>query len=41
MGQPVVHWELMSKEPEKVAAFYERIFDWKITLNGLWKPKST
>jgi len=25
-----VHWELMSKEPEKVAAFYEKIFDWKI-----------
>ena len=31
MGQPVVHWELMSKEPEKVAAFYEKIFDWKVT----------
>ena len=31
MGQPVVHWELMSKEPAKVAAFYEKIFDWKIT----------
>ena len=31
MGQPVVHWELMSKEPAKVAAFYEKIFGWKIT----------
>ena len=30
MGNPVVHWELMSKEPAKVASFYERIFDWKI-----------
>lgn len=30
MGRPVVHWELMSKDPEKVAAFYEKIFDWKI-----------
>ncbi|HXZ81135.1 MAG TPA: VOC family protein [Terriglobales bacterium] len=30
MGKPVVHWELMSKDPEKVAAFYEKIFDWKI-----------
>jgi hypothetical protein len=30
MGKPVVPWELMSKEPEKVAAFYEKIFDWKI-----------
>jgi predicted enzyme related to lactoylglutathione lyase len=30
MGNPVVHWELMSKEPAKVAAFYEKIFGWKI-----------
>ena len=30
MGRPVVHWELMSKEPEKVSAFYEKIFGWKI-----------
>jgi predicted enzyme related to lactoylglutathione lyase len=30
MGRPVVHWELMSKSPEKIAAFYEKIFDWKI-----------
>ena len=31
MGRPVVHWELMSKQPEKVADFYAKIFDWKIT----------
>jgi uncharacterized protein len=30
MGNPVVHWELMSKEPEKVAAFYEKLFGWRI-----------
>ena len=30
MGQPVVHWELMSKDPEKVSAFYSKIFDWKV-----------
>jgi len=30
MGRPVVHFELMSKAPEKVAEFYEKIFDWKI-----------
>ena len=28
MGNPVVHWELMSKEPGKVADFYARIFGW-------------
>jgi len=31
MGNPVVHWELMSNEPEKVAGFYEKLFGWKIT----------
>jgi len=30
MGNPVVHWELMSKDPEKVSQFYEKIFGWKI-----------
>jgi len=30
MGRPVVHWELMSKDPASVSAFYERIFGWKI-----------
>lgn len=30
MGQPVVHWELWSEDPEAAAAFYEAVFDWKI-----------
>ncbi|OGA68373.1 MAG: hypothetical protein A3G81_21965 [Betaproteobacteria bacterium RIFCSPLOWO2_12_FULL_65_14] len=30
MGRPVVHWELMSKEPEKLASFYEKVFDWSV-----------
>ena len=30
MGRPVVHWELMSKDPAKVSAYYEKLFDWKI-----------
>jgi predicted enzyme related to lactoylglutathione lyase len=30
MGNPVVHWELMSKDPAKISAFYEKLFDWKI-----------
>ena len=30
MGNPVVHWELMSKEPAKVAGFYAKVFDWKV-----------
>ncbi|MGQ0651737.1 MAG: VOC family protein [Betaproteobacteria bacterium] len=30
MGRPVVHFELMTGEPEKVADFYAKIFGWKI-----------
>ncbi len=30
MANPVVHWELMSKDPAKISAFYEQVFDWKI-----------
>ena len=30
MGRPVVHWELMSKDPEKISSFYEKLFGWKI-----------
>ena len=30
MGRPVVHWELMSREPEKVADFYARLFGWDV-----------
>ena len=30
MGNPVVHWELMSKDPEKLSAFYAKLFGWKI-----------
>jgi predicted enzyme related to lactoylglutathione lyase len=30
MGNPVVHWELLSKDPAKVSAFYEQLFGWKI-----------
>jgi predicted enzyme related to lactoylglutathione lyase len=30
MGRPVVHWELMSNDPAKVADFHQKVFDWKI-----------
>jgi uncharacterized protein len=30
MGNPVVHFELWSKDPAKVSAFYETVFDWKM-----------
>ena len=30
MGQPVVHFELLSKDPAKLSAFYEKIFGWTV-----------
>jgi predicted enzyme related to lactoylglutathione lyase len=30
MGRPVVHWEFWSDDPQKVAEFYEKVFDWGI-----------
>jgi len=30
MGQPVVHWELWSKNPEKISEFYRKAFGWEI-----------
>ena len=30
MGNPVVHWELMSKDPAKVAGFYAKLFGWNV-----------
>jgi len=30
MDRPVVHWELMSKDPAKISDFYEKVFAWKI-----------
>jgi len=31
MGNPVVHWELMSKDPAGVSEFYAQLFGWKVT----------
>ena len=30
MGNPVVHWEMLCKDPAKVSTFYEKIFGWKV-----------
>ena len=30
MGNPVMHWEMMTKKPEKLSAFYKKIFNWEI-----------
>src|SRR5258707_15714352 len=34
MGNPVVHWEFMSKDPQNVSDFYAKLFGWKIQHMG-------
>jgi len=37
MGQPVVHFEIAGKEPEKLQAYYADLFDWDIDANNEFK----
>jgi predicted enzyme related to lactoylglutathione lyase len=30
MGNPVVHWEMWSEDPDRAAKFYEKAFGWSI-----------
>ena len=30
MGNPVVHWELWSEDPDIAAEFYGKVFDWEM-----------
>ncbi|MDQ3956898.1 MAG: VOC family protein [Actinomycetota bacterium] len=34
MANPVVHFEIIGAEPEKIQSFYSRAFDWKIDTNN-------
>jgi predicted enzyme related to lactoylglutathione lyase len=34
MGQPVVHFEVIGKEPEKLRSFYGGLFDWEFDTNA-------
>lgn len=30
MGRPVTQWQILAKEPERLAAFYTALFDWQV-----------
>jgi predicted enzyme related to lactoylglutathione lyase len=34
MGQPVVHFEVIGKDGEKLRGYYAELFDWKIDANN-------
>lgn len=34
MGQPVMQWQMLAKEPDKAAEFYSRLFGWHVNANN-------
>lgn len=34
MGQPVMRWQILAKEPERVAEFYTKLFAWDVNTNN-------
>ena len=34
MGNPVVQWQIVACEPEKVARFYANTFDWQVSTDN-------
>ena len=34
MGQPVMQWQILAKQPDKLANFYTKLFDWDIDTNN-------
>jgi predicted enzyme related to lactoylglutathione lyase len=34
VGQPVMQWQILAKEPDKLADFYTKLFDWDIDTNN-------
>lgn len=34
MGRPVTQWQILSKNPEPHAAFYTRLFGWKVNADN-------
>jgi len=34
VGQPVMQWQILAKEPAKLAEFYTRLFAWDINTNN-------
>jgi uncharacterized protein len=39
MGQPVVHFEIIGKNPARLRAFYGKLFDWKLRLGDATTEK--
>ncbi|HZS47484.1 MAG TPA: VOC family protein [Blastocatellia bacterium] len=34
MGQPVMQWQILAKNPDGLAQFYSNLFSWKVDVNN-------
>lgn len=34
MGNPVMHWQILTKQPQKLEEFYTALFGWKVSGNN-------
>ncbi len=34
MGQPVMQWQIIAKDPDKLAEFYQHLFDWSLNTDN-------
>lgn len=34
MGDPILHWQLVTPHPERVAEFYRALFDWTVSTSN-------
>lgn len=34
MGQPVMRWQILAKDPDKAAEFYTKLFDWTVNADN-------
>lgn len=34
MGQPVTHWQIITKDPDRLGKFYTKLFGWEIQANN-------
>jgi predicted enzyme related to lactoylglutathione lyase len=34
MGQPVMQWQILARDPDKVTAFYAGLFGWRVNANN-------
>jgi predicted enzyme related to lactoylglutathione lyase len=34
MGNPVTHWQILSTQPDRLEAFYETLFGWRVSADN-------